>query len=317
MKINQQIVNNSIARGLDVIGDRWSLLILRDAFLGRSRFEEFRRHIGISKATLTRRLEALIVEGVLRKQPYSAAASRFEYKLTEKGAGLFASSLLAWQWELDWGTAKQERAEEHLPYQLFHSACQHALNPQAVCRHCRQTFQIEDMQLAEQAVDTLGQLDEIKSISRQRRVRSSVNSGDEDLSLANISDLIGDRWTLLILISAFFGVKRYDAFLKQLNIASNILTTRLRLLVDVEVFERQVYQESPPRSDYHLSAKGKSLYPIVMAMRQWVVDGLEQSAPADILIHKACGESLKLDVQCESCGEVPRLADVKIFDPGA
>ena len=91
------IINSAIVKGLDVIGDRWSLLILRDAFLGRNRFEQFRRHTGISKASLSRRLDTLIAEDVLYKHAYSSAATRFEYKLTEKGLGLFASSMLCWQ----------------------------------------------------------------------------------------------------------------------------------------------------------------------------------------------------------------------------
>jgi len=313
-KINQLIVNSAIAHGLDVIGDRWSLLILRDAFLGRSRFEQFRRHSGISKATLTRRLDALITEGVLYKGLRSEGAKRSEYRLTEKGVGLFSSSLLAWQWELEWGTAEQERQEEQLPHQLFHRTCQHELYPQAVCKHCRQAFGVDDVQLTSASPDATLQLDEIKSLSGQRRVRSSVKSGEEDVNLANISDLIGDRWTLLLLISAFFGHKRYDGFLKQLNIASNILTARLKFLVEVGVFKRRSYQVNPPRSEYHLSDKGRSLYPIVMAMRQWVVDGLAEQEHSAVLIHKSCGQSLVVDVQCRACAQPPTLTGVQFIE---
>jgi len=311
------IVNSSIAHGLDIIGDRWSLLILRDAFLGRSRFEQFRRHSGISKATLTRRLEALITEGVLYKGLCAQGAKRFEYRLTEKGSNLFYSSLLAWQWELEWGTAQQERADEHLPHQLFHRTCQHELYPQAVCGHCRQAFGIDDVQLTVASPDAALQLDVIKSLSGQRRVRSSVKSGEEDVNLANISDLIGDRWTLLLLISAFFGLNRYDGFLKQLNIASNILTARLKFLVEVGVLERRSYQENPPRSEYHLSDKGRSLYPIVMAMRQWVVDGLSVQEYSTVLIHKSCGQNLVVDVECRACAQPPMLKSVLFVESEA
>ncbi|MBN7796425.1 helix-turn-helix transcriptional regulator [Parahaliea mediterranea] len=287
---------------------------MRDAFLGRTRFEQFRRHIGISKATLTRRLDALINEGVLYKQPGSASSTRFEYRLTEKGAGLFSSSLLAWQWELDWCAAERDGAKSRLPYELFHRRCGQELYPLAVCRHCRRPVQVDDVELPEQALSPQSQLDEIRSLNRLRRVRSATKSGTEDLMLANISDLIGDRWTLLLLISAFFGLRRYDQFLKQLSIASNILTARLNFLVDVEVFERRTYQENPPRSDYLLSAKGKSLFPIVMAMRQWVIDDLDASHSATELIHTACGKNLEIDVQCEKCCEIPARADVQFIE---
>ncbi len=305
MKNNQFIINNAMAQGLDVIGDRWALLILRDAFLGRSRFEEFRLHTGASRTTLTRRLESLLAADVLYKRSYSASGTRFEYKLTEKGLGLFATALLCWQWEMEWTDA----SPTELPPKLFHSTCQKPLKPKAVCRHCRDALEVSEVKWPEinQALDH--QLDEIQSFSK-RRVRSSAVKNQQDLSLANVSDLIGDRWTLLLLIAAFFGVNRYDIFLKQLSIASNILTDRLNMLVDVGVFERVTYQENPPRSEYNLTVKGKSLYPLVMAMRQWVIDWLPAMDPSEQLLHVNCGKALVVEVVCGSCYQKPWPSDV-------
>ena len=81
MTNTQLIINNQMAAGLDVIGDRWVLLILRDIFLGRSRFEELRLHTGASRTTLTRRLGALLEADVLYKRCYSTTGNRFEYCL--------------------------------------------------------------------------------------------------------------------------------------------------------------------------------------------------------------------------------------------
>jgi DNA-binding HxlR family transcriptional regulator len=306
--MNQLIVNSAIARGLDVIGDRWSLLILRDAFLGHCRFDEFRRLSGVSKATLSRRLDALIAEDVFYKKAYSASGTRFEYRLTPKGNGLFASSLLCWQWELEWAKADQ------LPQQLLHKTCGQPLAPKAVCQHCRQAFGVDDVELPEQADGTGKQFDEIQSLNKQRRVRSTILQGEEGQALADVSNLIGDRWTLLLLIAAFFGTKRYDAFLKQLNIATNILTERLKMLVEVEILERRHYQESPPRSDYQLTAKGQALYPIVMAMRQWVIDYLPEAERGANIIHKSCGKPLVVDIQCAHCEQYPKLLDVDFVE---
>jgi len=308
MKNNQFIINNAMAQGLDVIGDRWALLILRDAFLGRSRFEEFRKHTGASRTTLTRRLESLLAADVLYKRSYSTSGTRFEYKLTQKGMGLFATSLLCWQWEIEWTNV----SPEVLPPELFHSTCGKPLNPQAVCRHCSDALEISEVQWPEinHALDN--QLDEIQSFNK-RRVRSGAVKNQQDLSLAYVSDLIGDRWTLLLLIAAFFGVNRYDVFLKQLGIASNILTDRLNLLVDVQVFERVTYQENPPRSEYNLTTKGKSLYPLVMVMRQWVIDWLPAMDPNEQLLHINCGQALVVEVVCGDCGQKPWPKDVKFM----
>ena len=307
MNINHLVVNSSIAQGLDVIGDRWSLLILRDAFLGRQRFEEFRRHTGASRATLSRRLNALVAEGVLQKHAYGEGSSRFEYRLSEKGRALFPVSLLAWQWELEWGGAAYRDA---LPYTLLHTHCGQPMHPVAVCGHCHEPITLGSMALPTVARDTEQQIAAIKSLSGQRRVRVSQSTGEEDLAMAGISDLIGDRWTLLILICAFFGTRRYDGFLKQLGIASNILTDRLNLLSAVNVFERKSYQTNPPRYEYQLSKKGLSLYPIIIALRQWAVDWRPQGEVL-ALTHKPCGQALKIEVQCGSCEMLAEQQDVQ------
>ncbi|MGJ8686987.1 MAG: winged helix-turn-helix transcriptional regulator [Spongiibacteraceae bacterium] len=312
MNNNNLVVNSAIAKGLDVIGDRWCLLILRDAFLGRRRFEEFRRYTGASKATLTRRLSALVTQGVMLKCPVPGAGKRLEYRLSEKGAGLLATSLLAWQWEHEW----LADASISLPNDLIHRRCKKAMSPQPVCGHCEQHFSLNEVRLASPTARSLEHITEIKSLSGQRRVRSSLTPESADLRLAGISDLLGDRWTLLILISAFFGARRYDAFAKQLNIASNILSSRLNLLVDNAVLKRRSYQESPPRQEYKLTAKGLSLYPVVMAMRQWAVEWEADPNVVASLLHVTCGEPLNIKVKCGSCAEIVSRHDIEFVSPG-
>jgi DNA-binding HxlR family transcriptional regulator len=301
MDKNPLIIDASMAAGLDVVGDRWVLLILRDAFLGRTRFEQFRAHTGASRTTLTRRLESLLNADVLCKRSYG---KRFDYKLTEKGLGLFAPSLLSWSWESSW----TDVSPDVLPVSLFHTECGHSLNPNAVCAHCQQPLEVGDVSWPELSKELDNQFAAMESFNK-RRVRTSAATDSQDLSLAYVSDLIGDRWTLLILIAAFLGENRYDGFQKKLNIASNILTDRLNLLVDVSVFEKQSYQENPPRYEYRLTQKGKSLYPLVMTIRQWVLDWLPESS--ENLIHKQCGQSLKIEVLCGGCGQAPNIKNVE------
>jgi DNA-binding HxlR family transcriptional regulator len=88
----------SIARALELVGERWSLLIVRDAFLGRRRFDEFRDSLGIASNVLTDRLNRLVETGVLERVPYSERPERFEYRLTEKGAELRIALLALMQW---------------------------------------------------------------------------------------------------------------------------------------------------------------------------------------------------------------------------
>lgn len=87
-----------IARSLDAIGDWWSLLIIRDAFLGIRRFGEFQRNIGLAKNILTVRLRALVEHGVLATAPASDGSAYQEYVLTPKGRGLFPILVALRQW---------------------------------------------------------------------------------------------------------------------------------------------------------------------------------------------------------------------------
>ena len=90
--------NCSIARALELVGDRWTLLIIRDLALGLSRFDEFRDSLGVASNVLTDRLNRLVGEGVLERVRYSERPERFEYRLTKKGRELGLALLALMQW---------------------------------------------------------------------------------------------------------------------------------------------------------------------------------------------------------------------------
>ncbi len=119
----------SIARTLDVVGERWSLLILRDAFYGVRRFEELQRSLGIARNVLSDRLGKLVEQGVLRKELYEDRPPRHEYRLTEKGRDLFPVLLAMAAWGDRWESDGQ-------PVQLTHEACGQVTHPVPACEHC-------------------------------------------------------------------------------------------------------------------------------------------------------------------------------------
>ncbi len=299
------ILDQAIANSLDIIGDRWTLLILQGAFSGHRRFEQFREATGASRATLTRRLKALVDHDIFYKRPYSPSARRFEYRLSEKGLALFGASLLAQQWELDWNP----QHNPVLDIQRFHTRCKNTLHPEIACRHCQQKLQLEDIKWLDHDSELGTQVDVLKTIHGHRRVRTSTPVINPDTPV-QLTNLVGDRWTLLILILAFFGTNRYDDFLRPLQIASAVLVERLKTLVEAEVFKRQRYQENPPRYAYKLTAKGKSLYPFTMALRQWAIDWMTEKPAAANLIHETCGATLAIDIHCSACGQIPSPKEV-------
>jgi DNA-binding HxlR family transcriptional regulator len=90
--------NCSVARALELVGERWTLLIIRDAFLGLSRFEQFQENLGIARNVLTDRLGRLVEEGILERVRYSERPERYEYRLTQKGRDLNLAITSLRQW---------------------------------------------------------------------------------------------------------------------------------------------------------------------------------------------------------------------------
>ncbi len=90
--------NCSIARTLAIVGERWTLLIVRDAYLGRRRFEQFHESLGVSRNVLTERLTRLVDEGILERVPYQEHPTRYEYLLTQKGRDLRVALTALRQW---------------------------------------------------------------------------------------------------------------------------------------------------------------------------------------------------------------------------
>ena len=91
-----------IARTSDLIGDWWTPLVLREAFFGCRRFEQFQARLDVSRATLTARLNRLVDEGMLSRQAYQEHPVRYEYRLTDKGRAFFDVLAAMWRWGSDW-----------------------------------------------------------------------------------------------------------------------------------------------------------------------------------------------------------------------
>src|SRR5277367_4791172 len=98
LKRDYQGQDCSIARALEVVGERWTLLIVRDAFLGLRRFDQFQESLGIARNVLTDRLNRLVEEGILERVRYSERPERFEYTLTTKGRDLYVALIALRQW---------------------------------------------------------------------------------------------------------------------------------------------------------------------------------------------------------------------------
>jgi DNA-binding HxlR family transcriptional regulator len=121
----------SIARALEVLGDRWTLLVLRDAFMRVRRFEEFQRNLGVARNVLTDRLNRLVEDGVLKRVPYQERPVRFEYRLTEKGIDLWPVIMTL----LQWGD-RYYLEDDGAPVVVRHRDCGGAITSHLTCDKC-------------------------------------------------------------------------------------------------------------------------------------------------------------------------------------
>jgi DNA-binding HxlR family transcriptional regulator len=130
----------TIARTLSVIGDRWTLLILRDAFLGTRRFEAYQASLGITRHRLADRLAKLVKHGVLRRERYNNRPPRFEYRLTEKGHDLYGVIVAI----AGWGDTHMP-PRKGPPVERVHKRCGRVTTLRLTCAHCGDVVTARDM----------------------------------------------------------------------------------------------------------------------------------------------------------------------------
>lgn len=138
-------------------------------------------------------------------------------------------------------------------------------------------------------------------------------------SVAQTLEIIGEWWTLLILRDCFFGIRRFDEFVDRLGIARNVLTNRLDTLVAAEILERRPYDEARGRYDYVLTDKGRALWTVMTALREWGDEWIlgEGNEPVQ-LEHRSCGNLTHTHMTCDACGETLDARSVRaVAGPGA
>ena len=137
-EIDQQ--DCSVAQALSVVGDRWTMLILKEAFMRVRRFEDFQERTGAPRPILAERLKTLVDDDVLERRLYSERPDRYEYRLTEKGLDLWPVLVSLLRWGDKWMTGR-----DGPPVEIRHRACGHAIHPELACPECGEWLEATDM----------------------------------------------------------------------------------------------------------------------------------------------------------------------------
>jgi len=135
-----------------------------------------------------------------------------------------------------------------------------------------------------------------------------------DCSIARAMELLGERWTVLVLREAFNGVRRFDDIQQYTGAPRQVLSARLATLVEHEVLRRVPYQDPGQRQryEYRLTQKGLDLYPVLVGLLAWGDKYLaDESGPSVILTHKDCGAPIHAGILCADGHEVPSARDVR------
>lgn len=293
------IQNNPVSHAIDVVGEAWTMLILREAFRGARQFEDWLSRLTIARSVLARRLKTMTEAGLLETRLYQTRPERHEYILTEMGRDLFGVAVMLTLWEQDWSP----RADAARALRFTRRSDGQDVRPIMSGADPRQPLSPYDVTPAPGPNPDFAP--RMKTM-RRRRVHPAQRGASGPIELG--VELFGDYWTNLVLAASFYKIRRYDDFLSKLDISTSVLADRLNAMVGHGILEKRRYRARPERFEYVLTERGLALYPLVLAFFAWGQRWLcpEDTAPV-ILVDRKTGAPL-----------LPRLTDAltgEVIDP--
>ncbi|MFP6655820.1 MAG: winged helix-turn-helix transcriptional regulator [Myxococcota bacterium] len=283
---------NSFGRALALIGDRWNLEIIREAFVGADCFSDWQQALPISDAVLARRLNDLLVAGVLAKDD--------AYQLSDSGKAMWKIFVSLWLWDRRWSGSEQA-----LP-KLRHSLCHQPIIPNLECGACHGS-----------PTDVRAEPEDLsfENANPPRRYRRSPRQTRLPVRAVEI---LGDRWTAGIVGAAFMGTHRYSAFAKRLGaISPTTLSNRMNSLAENDILERS--EREGHHAHYRLTERGLALLPLVTSLAEWANAWMPGSArtPQLTLRHGTCGKEFVASLRCDHCQKILKRHEIRFSAEGA
>ncbi len=274
--------SDALSWALDEIADGWTLLLLREAFLGARRFSDYEARLDAPKSRVAERLSRLVDHGLLERRRYQSRPERFEYVLAPRGLALYPLALAL----LAWGA---EHTDAPAP-ELVHRSCGRRLQVSCVCGGCGNEVTGGDLSWHPAVAGHL-------TSDRRRRIPGVATQRNEAVGAAIAA--IGDRWSGGLVALLFAQPATYSQLRARLGASTNILADRLARLLDAEL----VTKSDGVRGLYRLTEQGLALAPAFVFLSSWA----SVWAPADIdvlhVAHHSCGHGLGAVAACSACGE--------------
>lgn len=292
---------NAISRGFGILGDEWTLLLLRFALLGRTRYADFAAELPISHAVLSGRLTTLVNEGLMERREYQRRPPRSEYVLTDAGRSTWPILVAIWSWERRW---VEQHAYETPPQR--HTACDHETTAVLTCAACERPAGPSD--LATQWGPSGGWRRSVPAATTRRRSATRGTSVEHSFYPDTMA-IVGNRWSTALVGAALLGVRRFTQFEQVLGAPPSLLSGRLSQLCERGILRQDGASARADHREYRLTEKGLDFHPVSATTIAWSERWFgAPEGPALLSTHTACGHLLEPRLACGHCRQ-PLSAD--------
>jgi len=300
--LHKNLCLDPLVTTVNVIGDSYTFLITREAFFGASRFEDFATGLRISRARLAERLKHLVAAGIFEKRLYSKTSKRYEYRFTQKGLSLYQIAIPLLEWGDTWRPRKNGVV-------LHHKLCGNPVIQKTICCACTEEVKYEDILWPSSPV-LISSEKRSSNVRGWRKTSLMTDVSDRHDSAAQTLNAVGDRWSILVMYLALHGNFRFKDALSGLGVADNILSNRLKHLVEQKLLVRRTEHN---QQIYVPTKSGIALLPVMLAQRMWASkwqshEGGQCPGPH----HATCTTSLTTKCVCIHCEHPIHPSDVNV-----
>ncbi|MGK5556760.1 winged helix-turn-helix transcriptional regulator [Actinomadura kijaniata] len=295
---------NAIGVTMGLMGDEWTLLILRHAHQGVRRYADWRERLAISDAVLSARLALLTDNGLLERTAYQRRPTRYEYRLTRRGREFWPVLVSIWAWEYRWVAGHAEP----LPW-MRHRVCGERMEPLLACAECGRGVRPRDV--AGRLGPSGGDGRSVPAATTRRR-SGPAGAGGAGLFPETMA-LIGNRWSVVMLGAAFLGARRFGEFRQAMGAPPAMVADRLRTFTGLGVLAVRPGADRAAWNEYRLTDKGRAFFPVVMTAIDWGQRWFRApDGPALVLTHRGCGRAFVPRLVCDVCSVPLEDGDVLV-----
>ena len=305
----------AVRQAAQVLCDRATLLVLLHAHCGACRYAEFSEQTGLASRILSARLAQLTEDGLLVRIPYSRRPLRHAYHLTHMGVALFDVLALLVTWEQAWpGPDGVNRVA-----QVMHLGCQ-STNGQAGatttvrmhCAACGEPVTAREIALRVSQTE-MAKMPTKSTSTRRTSQETGYKTGDSASPVPQGLAVLGDKWSIEVLVCAHFGIRQFGDFGTRTGISTNILADRLNRLVDGGLLRRSTGEGRHRKGLYLLTSKGLEFYPILIVIQSWADQWIDHRIRSPVkLSHMPCRKVLQPLLVCTGCEQPISYAQGKI-----